>query len=79
MLHEKLMYCGLDERESTSEWVDKRRLHGRVQKGLNMRVGFLQMWKRAYFSESKQYEQGRVAECIRMNGRVLDCKAGTVR
>lgn len=44
-----------------------------------MRTGFLQTWKRASFSESKQYEQGPVAECVRAGKNMVDCKAGAVR
>lgn len=46
-----------------------------------MRTRFLQTWKRASFSESKQYEQGPVskAERVRAGENMVDYKAGAVR
>lgn len=35
--------------------------------------------KKACFPESKQYEQGPVAECAGTGERVVDCKVGALR
>lgn len=40
---------------------------------------FVDMEKGACFPERTLYEQGTVAEFVRMGGRVVDCEAGAIR